>query len=127
MSYYFIENKYPTDDPNIDLDFTNDTIYNLLIDSDEYQFRQDVPDIVTTEYVEPYNEVKQKPKNKKIKDRTNSVYIFFIVFAIFLVLLWYFYISGSNAPKFTAPIDRYAADAELIMMSPHVGIDLRYG
>src|SRR5579872_179627 len=99
MSYYFIENRNPENDPNIDLRFDDDILYTELTRGDEL-------DKYNTPYV--VNDVRPaRGKNKKVdnnkKSRFNKtndsgtkIYVLFIIGVICLVLLWYFYGSSQD-------------------------------
>lgn len=125
MSYYFIENRNPNNDPNIDLRFDNDILYTELTRGDEL-------DKYNTPYV--VNDIRPaRGKNKKVdkKKQTNNadtntkIYVLFIIGVICLVLLWYFYGSSQDTNHIDI-VDTYPDQPELTMMSPDMGMDTRF-
>lgn len=120
-TYYFIENKYPVGDPNIDLNFDNDILYSELVDDDIDKY--------TTPYVPevaPYKPTeKMNIRKEKITTKSNySVYFYFILTIIGLMLLWYFYKDSGNEKKNI--VESRSNDAELTMLSPDMGMGSRY-
>jgi hypothetical protein len=123
MSYYFIENRYPSRDPNIDLDFENDILYSALM-GDELD-KHAIP-YVNTENVVPLKKNKKKIKiqNNKKYDNSKNIYLLFIFLAIFLILIWHYY--GKNTQKNSPTIDTNIIEPELVMLSPEIGNEIRY-
>jgi hypothetical protein len=124
--YYFIENKSPTTDTNIDLNFENDILYNGITDDDLSRF--DIP-YVASNNVRPLKKgkkSKQSTANNKKTNSSNYIYILFIAVVIFVILFWYIYANRSidqNIPI----INTYASAPELTMLSPDFGMGSRYG
>lgn len=125
MSYYFIENKYPDQDPNIDLNFDNDILYGAILNDelDKYDTRY-----AMTPDVKPNKNTKKHPitRNTKTDSSNTRLYIIFIIIIISLVLLWYIY-GGKEKDKKPEVIDTYADHPELTMLSPDIGMGSRYG
>ncbi|VBB18465.1 hypothetical protein YASMINEVIRUS_928 [Yasminevirus sp. GU-2018] len=123
-NYYFIENRDPSNDPNVDLDFGNDILYKELTgdELDKYKTYQVVAN------VKPAKTRKrvQLRANKDKNDSGNSIYILFIVLVVGLVLFWYFYGSRSSEKQQNI-LDTYPDQPELTMLSPDVGMELRLG
>lgn len=125
MSYYFIENAHPEQDPNIDLNFDNDILYGAILNDelDKYDTKYAMVSNV------PPNKNTQKhtiKATKKSDASSTRVYVIFIIIIISLVLLWYIY-GGKAEHKKPDVIDTYADNPELIMLSPDVGLGTRYG
>lgn len=104
MSYYFVENKYPISDPNLDLNFANDILYNDL-------YGKYSNDQKHTPKINPPHAPK---KNKKY----NYIYLFFIILIILLIFFWCIY----NNYKKNISYDGYTSDADLILLSPDMGL-----
>jgi hypothetical protein len=122
--YYFIETRYPEQDPNIDLNFENDILYGALL-NDELD-KYNTPNAILPE-IPPY---KSEPKHSIKKDDENvtsfnRIYIVFILIVILLVLLWYIY-GTDHTKKNPSAITTYADQPEMTMMSPDVGLGTRY-
>jgi hypothetical protein len=116
MGYNFIETKYPVRDPNIDINFNNDILYKALDGDDtvdKYNIKHESPN-KNTNYV------------KQSRHSDYSIYIYFIIVVIFLVLIWYYYGSSKNIKQKNI-IDTYPDQPELTMLSPDMGMDIRYG
>lgn len=95
MAYEFVENKYPYDDPNTDLNFNNDILYRHIAD-DDYK----------DNYLPSYANGNVKPhdsdENKRYKTfRVNkkkapeTIYVWFIACVIIILLIWYLYSNMS--------------------------------
>jgi hypothetical protein len=117
MSYNFIENKYPYDDPNINLNFDYDITYQFLNGDYDVEITHDVVPVVTPD-VPP-----KKPGEKKRiidykKDRNEStytIYTMFILIAILIIVLWYVYQNSGSDENI---IEISSDEPQLIMMSP---------
>jgi hypothetical protein len=126
MSYQFIEHKYPMNDPNplIDVNFESDLLYNSISSN---QKLPNIPDIVVPTVVPM-----QRTKKHKIKNTASdyspytNIYVLFIIFTIIIILLWYFF-GGQQKNKQIEVIDTYADNPKLIMLSPDIGMGMRYG
>lgn len=99
MSYNFIKNKYPYSDPNIDLNFNNDILYQYIVD-DDYKDSK----------LPHYQNGNVKPRENKVKNYDNrkkdnkNVYVMFIVCAIVIMLIWYVHLHNrSNTTAKTIP------------------------
>jgi hypothetical protein len=124
MSYYFIENKYPERDPNIDLNFDNDILYGAIF-NDELD-KYNTPYAINPDDV-PYKSKKKHSIKAKKKDQSSSkVYVIFIVIIIAIIMLWYIYGGTVSEPKKQSVIDTYADKPELTMLSPDFGMASRY-
>ena len=125
MSYYFIENKYPEHDPNIDLNFDNDILYGAIF-NDELD-KYNTPYEITPNNV-PFKSTKKHSikTNKKNQADNTKLYVIFIVIIIAIVMLWYIY-GGTSEPKKPEVIDTYADQPELTMLSPDFGMVSRFG
>lgn len=125
MSYYFIENMYPEQDPNIDLNFDNDILYGAIL-NDELD-KYDTKYAITPDVIPNKNTKKHTIRQAKKEDKSNTrLYIIFIIIIIALVLLWYVY-GGKEKEKQPQIIDTYADHPELTMLSPDIGMGARYG
>jgi len=125
MSYYFIEDKYPDHDPNIDLNFENDILYGALRgdEIDKYNTGNAIiPDIQPSANQDKHN---IRTKKKSVGSNTR-IYVVFIFFVILVLLLWYMY-GGKAEPKKPDVIDTYPDKPEISMMSPDFGMGARYG
>ena len=108
--YYFIENKYPANDPKTDLDFESDVTYGQIIgdELDKYQ---------TPYVIDPATKpLKKVPRRKKQPTKSNNSWVQFIVFVIVLVVAHYLY-NRKSRPVVGAP--RITAD--LVVSSPYYG------
>lgn len=121
--YYFIENRYPQNDPNIDLNFDNDILYSDVLDDevDRYDSKDKNDKIISPKKPTTKKDIrKPKPSNK-----TNySIYFYFILAVITLMLIWYFYKDKPIEKKNI--IDTYPNNAELTMLSPDMGMGTRF-
>jgi hypothetical protein len=122
MSYYFIENKYPIQDPNIDLNFNNDILYSDLTGDSLDKYNN--PDVVNPYVLPSKSQTKSSLKKPPVKKEYN-IYLIFVMVVIFLLLLWYFYRGTDNKTKNI--IDMYPDQPELTMLSPDIGAAARYG
>jgi hypothetical protein len=121
--YYFIEERYPQNDPNIDLNFDNDMIYGALL-NDELD-KYNTPFVSVPEVPASKNEKKQSIRaDQRSNDSDSRVYVAFIIIVIVLVIIWYIY--GGESKKKPNIIDTYPDQPEMIMMSPDFGMDARY-
>lgn len=121
--YYYIENRDPLQDPNVDLNFNNDILYSGLLGDDVDA--SDVP--IRVFDVEPSKSTK-KHNIKKDTDRQRHNYnicLYFILIVIGLLFVWYLYSGKKNEGKNI--IDSYANDPDLIMLSPDMGMESRFG
>ena len=131
MSYRFIEHKYPMQDsdPSIDVNFDSDLLYNS-ISNDQDKISPDIA--VPADIVVPSVVPMQRAKKHNIKDvqpnysSYTNIYVLFIIFAIIIILLWYFF-GGKQKIKQIEVIDTYADNPKLIMLSPDIGMGMRYG
>lgn len=131
MSYYFIENKNPLSDPNTDLNFNNDILYDYVLDEDVRY--SGTPPYENSNIQPKISSDKSENKNKElidnIKERessSNMIYILFIFLTILLMILWYVYGNRSTKPEVSV-IDAYNSDPELVMLSPDMGGNIRFG
>lgn len=124
MSYYFIENRFPERDPNIDLNFGNDILYSDL--TGDQLDKYDTSDNVSSN-VKPFKNTQKTSlrNNKQQQKSNNTLYVLFLLAVIFLVIIWYIY--GMNPDISANPKIKPNVQPELTMMSPDVGIDQRYG
>lgn len=121
MSYYFVENRYPDQDSNIDLNFDNDILYGSLTDND--LDKHNVAYVMGG--VVPNNRKKQDLSKKKKSDPSNSIYLCFIFTIILIMIIWYVYNNkNSSNPNI---MDQYPTEPELTMLSPDFGNGVRYG
>lgn len=125
-AYYFIENKNPTSDPNIDLNFDNDLLFSDIIadDYDKYKGSN-----VINENIPPHQPAKNQPLYKQtLKPQNNAnIYVIFIIIVIILLFLWYIYSSSkksSNNPSFNKNL---IESPDLVMLSPDFGNGMRFG
>jgi hypothetical protein len=134
MSFYFIENKNPLDDPNIDLDFTNDALYGTLIgdELDKYNipYANDgvIPDRPVRNTIQKRQNKKSKTNNKNNKQTESSYFnisVVFIIIVIIIIFLWYVF-GGKNKTKSVPIVETYNSEPELIMLSPDFGTGFRY-
>ena len=85
MSFYFVNNKYPISDPNTDLNFNNDILY------------QDIVGDVAVVDPRPYENGDQTPRRSRRPDRTDirqkpptyNILLAFILIAILVVIVFY--------------------------------------
>lgn len=85
MSYYFVNNKYPISDPNIDLNFNNDILYSHIVGDDAVIAPQ------------PYKNAEVSPKRSRRPDRGDitprapsyNIFLCFILFTILAILTFY--------------------------------------
>lgn len=91
MSYSFVNNRYPISDPNTDLNFNNDILYQYLLGDEG------------TVNPKPYSNADQKPRLAKPKPRSvrydfpsYNVFLLFILFSIVIVLGLYMVNSDSK-------------------------------
>lgn len=121
--YYFIEDKYPQHDPNIDLNFDNDILYGALL-NDELD-KYNTPFVSVPEVPSSKNEKKHTIRaDQKSGESDNRIYVVFILIVIILIFLWYIY--GSESKKKPNIIDTYPDQPEITMMSPDFGTGTRY-
>lgn len=120
MPYQFVEHRYPASDPNIDLDFTDDLIY------------ADITGDKTKEYVSAYqnsnvipNKQGKKTPLKKTQNPFN-IYVVFLLLVIALIILWYYYGHNTHVNDKKTYIETYPDTAELTMLSPDLGMNIRY-
>lgn len=93
MSYYFVNNKYPVSDPNTDLNFNNDILYQDLVG--------DVGMIAP----KSYDNGDQTPRRSRRPDRTDirqqpptyNILLSFILIVILVVIT--FYLTRTKSPS----------------------------
>ena len=130
--YFFIENTNPERNPNTDLNFDNDTLYdeiNGFVRSNKPR----KPMIKNTA-------LRENPKREEMTNDTtetnikkqsmvehlrSNIYIYFVIIIILLVAIWYFYGLTQNV-KTKDIIETYPDHPELTMMSPDMGLDTRF-
>lgn len=121
MSYYFIENKYPDSDTNIDLNFDNDILYTEVVDKDldKNNVRYENGNVKALK-----NKKKsvQNVKETDTSESSDSVYLLFIIIVIMIIVLWYVY-SRRNKTQKTELIDTYANSPDLVLLSPYNGMN----
>ena len=123
MPYQYVENRYPTSDPNTDLNFNNDILYENLVRD---QARIDEATPRNANVIPSRSREKRVSKIEKTKDYSNMIYVLFIFVVILVIVLWYVYNNSDKQIK-NDPIDAYASDADLSMLSPDFGNGERYG
>jgi hypothetical protein len=122
-TYYFIENRYPQNDPNIDLNFDNDILYSDIIDDEVDRYDSNAKNDKTILPIKPTG--KKDIRKQKRTNKTNySIYFYFILAIITLMLIWYFYKDRPTEKKNI--IDTYPNNAELTMLSPDMGMGSRF-
>ena len=117
MSYNFIENKYPHDDPNINLNFDDDISYQYLNGDYDIDVTHNVASTVTPNVPPRKAREKQQDTDYK-KDRNDSTYVIytmFILVAILIVVLWYIYQNSQPIENIT---DISSVEPQLVMISP---------
>jgi hypothetical protein len=117
MSYNFIENKYPYDDPNINLNFDDDITYQYLNGDYDIDVTHNVASTVTPNVPPRKAREKQQDIDYK-KDRNDSsyvIYTMFILVAILIVILWYIYQNSQPIENIT---DISSVEPQLVMISP---------
>jgi hypothetical protein len=85
MSYYFVNNKYPISDPNTDLNFNNDILYQHIL-GDEGRVGP-----------KPYNNANQIPRRARkpskddilIRPPSHNIYLLFILGVIVTIMIFY--------------------------------------
>lgn len=122
-AYYFIENKNPTSDPNIDLNFDNDLLYSDIIADDFDKYREAH---VIDEDIAPLESVRRQSYQKQeIKQNNPNIYVIFIIIIIVSIFLWYMYgksnndLTKNNTISYTSP--------DIVMLSPDFGNGVRFG
>jgi hypothetical protein len=119
MSYRFVEHKYPSTEPNIDLNFNNDIIYSDILDDqyENYKGKYENANVVPTN---------RERKNHSAKNKSsNTIYIIFLFIVIILVTLRYYY-KYYSPPVKQSLVDMYPDIAELTLLSPDVGTNAIY-
>lgn len=107
MSYYFVNNKYPISDPNIDLNFNNDILYQKILGDES---------IVDPR---PYDNGDQQPRRSRrpnrsdIRDKppTYNILLSFILITILIVITFYLIHSKTETPK--SQIGGYEYDRDI--------------
>lgn len=132
MAFKFIENRHPEQDPNTDLNFDNDILYRELT-NDNKSNRYNLPSIVKNPIVSPQKKSNIQNKQESMRENMTTtkrysytIYIYFILAVILLVLIWYFYGPTQEIKKKNI-IDTYPNHPELTMMSPDMGMGTRFG
>lgn len=125
-AYYFIENKNPTSDPNLDLNFDNDLLFSDII-ADDYDKYKEAH--VINESISPRVPAKRPPSQKQqqklLSKRTNTnIYVVFIIIVIIAIFLWYIY---GGKPKDKNNQDVLLTSPDLVMLSPDFGTGARLG
>jgi hypothetical protein len=116
MSYYFVNNKYPVSDPNIDLNFNNDILYHHIVGDDA---------VIDPK---PYDNADQKPRRSRNPDRsdirqdppTYNILLSFILIAILVVIT--FYLTQSKAETMKPSIGGGIAARHLIMPGTRIRV-----
>lgn len=126
MEYHFSENRHPEQDSNVDLDFDNDALYEVINDSMKSNKTN-----VNIKNINPQQNPVKKTERMDNVTKSNAdhsgiyTYIYFIIAVIILVIIWYFYgLAQDNKKKDI--IDTYPDHRELTMMSPDMGMGIRY-
>jgi hypothetical protein len=126
MSYQYIESKYPEEYPNVDVNFDNDILYAAILENKIE--KPNTPDMVQVNVVPASSAASAAKKSLRDQKKNQSdiwMSITFIIAIIVIILIWYIY--GGKSEKQIEPIDKYADVAELIMLSPDLGMGVRYG
>jgi hypothetical protein len=119
MSYYFVNNKYPLSDPNIDLNFNNDILYNHIVGDDAV--------IAPTPYknagIQPSRSRKANKGDITPKSPSYNIFLCFILFTILVVLTFYLnHSSKSSKPnriRLTQNTNRFLTP-NLVMLGPQL-------
>lgn len=116
MSYYFVNNKYPVSDPNIDLNFNNDILYNHIVGDDA---------IVDPK---PYDNADQSPRRGRKPDRgditpkepTYNILLSFILIVILVAIVFYMTRNSSKSTSKTANMSQSGGrfNPHLVMLGP---------
>jgi len=125
-AYYFIENKNPQGDPNIDLNFDNDLLYSDIIADDYDKYRESRPISENMPLTLPRVPVKKQHMDTKTKHKepNYNIYIMFFVIVILSIFLWYTY--GSH--KYLSHDNlSFTSTPNLVMLSPDFGNGSRFG
>lgn len=109
MSYYFVNQRFPVSDPNLDLNFNNDILYQHIL-GDEAMVQKDFP----------YENADQVPKRARRPTRSDiqtsppsyNVSLLFIVIVI-MILLFYYMAGAAGKTRRSARIT-LLADGKLI-------------
>jgi len=132
MAFKFIENRHPEQDPNTDLNFDNDILYRELTNDGRLN-GYNLPSIAKNSITLQKKTNKQENKQENIRENMSdtkrssyTIYIYFILTVILLILIWYFYGPTQKIKKKNI-IDTYPNHPELTMMSPDMGMDARFG
>jgi hypothetical protein len=111
MSYYFVNNKYPVSDPNTDLNFNNDILYNHIVGDDS---------VIDPK---PYDNAEQKPRKSRrpstsdIKQKPPSYNIFLSFILMVILALIVFYMIRTKAGQPELQTGGYY-NPHLVMMGP---------
>lgn len=106
MTFYFVEQKFPLSDPNMDLDFTNDILYQHII-GDESIIS---PDNYDNGDIVPNRRRQARPSDissSTIDGRNygRNIVILFIIFMIMLLLIYYFTGDFGSRNGYVIPIN----------------------
>jgi hypothetical protein len=119
MPYYFVENRYPQNDVNIDLNFGNDILYGEIAGDELDKYRIPNKNGTPDNNVVPFK--RGKPRKQKIKNENKPstfMSLLFIIIVIFVVLAWYIYSRKENKKKIIE-INPYL-EPELTIISPEI-------
>ncbi len=124
MSYYFVNDKYPISDPNIDLNFNNDILYQhmlgdeAVVDPRDYKNGDQQP------------RRSRKPTSSDIRQKAPSYNIFLSFILIVILALIVFYMTRPSPSRRDnrvriqlGGIDKNLT-SDLVMLGP--GISLRH-
>ena len=118
MSYYFVNNKYPVSDPNIDLNFNNDILYNHVVGDDA---------VIAPK---PYKNAEVSPRRSRRPNRGDitprkpsyNIFLCFILFTILVVLTFYLNREPKSAPqriRLTQNTNKFMVP-NLVMLGPQL-------
>jgi hypothetical protein len=112
MSFYFVEDRHPTSDPNMDLDFTNDILYQHII-GDESIID---PSPYDNGNIVPNNRRKPRPSDRTIDDRMygNTIVILLLIIMILLFVGYYYIGNTKTSNGYIIPIQTYGPNNGMI-------------
>lgn len=126
MSYYFIEHRNPSQDSNIDLNFNDDMLYSSVTDAiiNKHDTREKF--VTSKDLSKSSNKIPKKDNMDKTANSSNAIYVMFIMIVIISIILWYVF-GTKGEIKQKDIIDTYPDQPELMMLSPDIGMDSRFG
>jgi len=118
--YQFVENKYPTRDPNSDIDFDSKLTYNYLTGNSKLLNKQTNDIVQYEDGKQVYNTTIKKAKQEKTnKANSYEVVLSIICLLIAVLFIWNIY-KRDNRAVYVTKFNLSSITDDIDMFNPHI-------